>query len=543
MIERDTIGNKIREEYLKVRNNNEELRALFNRYNYLNIADLAQAIGINKSHLYRLRKRVGLVEPGEKRINKTKKYRDGPIELPEDWMTKEKFLLLYETYGAARLSEATGLTKNAIWIKKTRFTPTWGKYNSYDTREWCYRNYILGDRSQKECAKMAGVSSSTFHQWLCKHDIDRKKSRNYAVPLYIKELAKNLLEQPIVKNVKFRNGYLKVNYRSYTAEGYYYTVRRTKNYPKAYKIQPSDTSIEKAYDIQYVYGVGMDGENHYPMHFRMNKNYSEMSFMEKRLAFHSFLAEMVNRKWASLKHPEHVLANDLEACRNLNIDKYWLDDSELKSWSSLTPAGTFLAEHFFYHTYGPKVFCNKYVHARYMLLKKMVKTRSDITISDFMRCVNANPNDMIKKYWGHRIKFYKDFGSVYSILKKFNIQGSMLDLSPGYGYNALAAAMAGIKYYAKPGNKIYRTLGDGFSDFVGLDYGEFTGQKVDLLLYHNYYFPSEVVIQQFYKYAKRMIIFVPKKEHNRFVKIYKPEMVIKYHKRSVHKDYDFLMIW
>lgn len=546
MIHRNTLADQIKEEYEKVKQDNNELKAWFNKYNYLNLSDIAQALGIDRSHLYRLRKRVGLIEPTEMRVCKTKEYDQSEIIVPDNWRDKSVFLELYYRYGCDRLSAATGINKFTIWKYKIAYAPKRRWVNPCNNREWCYQNYIIGDRTQAQCAIMAGVSVSTFNQWLCNHDIDRKKFRNYAVPLYIKELAKRLIEQPIVRSVKFRNGYLKVSYKSRTAEGYYYTVKKTKNYPKAYKIKPADTRVQENYDVQYVYGIDIDGVNHYPSHFRMNKNYGELGFIEKRLAFHSFLKEMIDRKWTQLSHPPYAIEDDLEKCRDIDVNRYWSKDGDLKSYGnhgSYIAPGTIIAENFFKHTYGHKIFCNKFNHARYLILKRLVKKKNDITIGTFMRFINKNPDNLTLEHFGNRIKFYKDFGSVYAILKKFNITGTMLDISPGYGYNALAAAMAGVKYQVLPDNKILNILGNGFADFVGLDYSVWDGNQVDLLFYHNYYFPSEIVMQRYYKYGKRIMIYVPNSSYSHFMSTYKPEIVIKYHKGSFGKECDFLMIW
>ena len=74
MIHRNTLADQIKDEYEKVKRDNNELKSWFNKYNHLNLSDLAQALGIDRSHLYRLRKRVGLVVPTEMRVYKTKVY-------------------------------------------------------------------------------------------------------------------------------------------------------------------------------------------------------------------------------------------------------------------------------------------------------------------------------------------------------------------------------------------------------------------------------------------------------------------------------------
>ena len=161
MIHRNTLADQIKEEYEKVKQDNNELKAWFNKYNYLNLSDIAQALGIDRSHLYRLRKRVGLIEPTEMRVCKTKEYDQSEIIVPDNWRDKSVFLELYYRYGCDRLSAATGINKFTIWKYKIAYAPKRRWVNPCNNREWCYQNYIIGDRTQAQCAIMAGVSVST----------------------------------------------------------------------------------------------------------------------------------------------------------------------------------------------------------------------------------------------------------------------------------------------------------------------------------------------------------------------------------------------
>ena len=548
MIIRQSIAIQIRSEYEAARSDTENTKKWFNKYNYLSLADLAQALQINRSHLYRLRKKCGLVEPTDRRVIKTKEYDQGPIAVPEEgWRNQSWFMMAYKKYGYKRLAVALNLSSTRTVIIKMNYAPNYRQEHPCDTRSWCYHNYIIRDQTQDQCAKLAKISVATFNQWLCKHNIDRKIYKNYAVPLYIKELAKNLLEQPVVTKVRFRNGYLKVHYTSRTAEGYFYTVKRMRNYPKAYRIYPPDTEIKDDYKFQYVYGTGLQGENEFKSQIRLNKNFDNLTFMDQRLAIHSFLAEMHKNDWTQLRHPPEELVKDWERCLNIKYEKYVdVENGSIRthiSHGSVAAPGHVIAEHFFRNTYGHKVFCQRFNHARYMIMKALLRSKTDITITDFMKFIGYNRSDITKRYFGHRIKFYKDFGSAFAILKKFNFGKTMLDLSPGYGYNALAAAVAGIEYKYLKDDKIGNIINNGFADFVSLKHGVFNGEQVDVLFYHNYYFPKMSVIREYYKYAKRIVVYVPYSDHRLWLSQYKPEIVMKYYKDGRTDKHDFLMIW
>lgn len=542
-MENGNIENEIVAGYLEARGDNDKIRQWFNKYNYYKLTDIARALRINMSHLYRLRKQCGLVIPGPKRIHKIKTY-EKLETIPEDWKNGEWLLPAIEKYGTKQVAEKAGVTAKTVYItlhKLGRRVIT-GKHKC-DNVEWLQQHYYTERLNILQMSKLAGVSEGTIKQWLIKYGIDRRYLYRYPMPLWFREFSYQLLKHPLVIKVIFRNAHIRVSYRSHIVEKYFFTgqirVRR-----KSFFIRSIDTKLDGARGIVYTYGEGLLGECPYPMHIKINRDFKNMTMIEKRLTIHNFLAAITLRKWEQMRHPPDVIASDLERCRAIDLDKYFSKGTfNAHVISSREPAGQYIAEHFFKFTFGPYICCMKFSNARYFSLMRFLKKRKkkEVNFRNFLRFICSDYKT--KMLYGRRFKFYRDFGALLAILKKLNISGTILDLSPGYGYNALAAAIGGYVYKYPKGHKIEAILKNGFADFVGLKHAPYNGGEVDALVFFNQYLPDMEMIKQYYNVAKRIIVYVPGSQKDMVVTKYKPEYLIKYNKTVNCESSDFLAIW
>jgi hypothetical protein len=516
---------------------------------------MASALQLNMSTIYNHRKKCGLIIPGNKRFNKLRQYEPLPA-LPDDWKTLEWLTEAKTKYGIRRVAELSGHSLCGLYNMMYKMGYKKQEAHPCNNSEWLYKHYITDQLTIPQCVALAGVSISTFKQWLINNNIpsvvNSKRHRNAkpgtppsfkaVVPIWIKDLKHRLEMQPGVSKVKIKPGYLKVHYTCVTEQFHWFG--QIKRRLSSFFVKPDRVKIANVGSIIYEYGVGLDGEPLYPAHFKISLDFNGMSIVEKRLTINTFLSKVTTHKWVQMTHPIGVLEHDLERCKKADVEKYFHKDvfySKMLRSGGQEPAGYYIAEHFFKFGLGAYL-CNKrYSYARYVVFRDYLKRNKTVSFRQFMRFICKH--NSTRKLFGRKVKFYRDFGSIYTIFKRLNISGAVLDLSPGYGYNALAAAMAGIEYMHLPGHKIQLVLDGGFADFVNLKHKEYGGEDVDALLCHSFTLPDMELVRQYYAKARRIIVFVPKYKKDEFVAQYKPECIVKYQCSNDPRYYDWLAIW
>jgi hypothetical protein len=538
------IEREICEGYLAARHDDDLLRKWFNKYNFLTIADISKALRINKSHLFRLRQRCGLIEAGPPtRMAKAQKEYTHLESVPSNWKDPEWIIPAMDTYGAKQIAALLGVTLKTVYTASNMAGRRIIIRHEFDNYEWFYEHYITKKMKASQMAKIAGVSTDTMKQWGVKYGFDRKYKNNAPIPMYMRVMQHELSKLPIVNYARFTKFFLSVSYKSGVVEKYHYAGQIRRRY-KAYFITEAGSFINNIRVIMHVYGQGLMGECPYPAHTKVNRDFTGLTAIEKRIAIHTFLAEMSERKWIQMTHPIDVLLADLDRCKSVDHKKYFVDGVFFPTSyrSNKEAPGHYIAEHFFKFSFGPLITSKLMNEARYKSLLRFLKRRkSDLTFRNFMRFVCCDPKTKI--LFGQRFKFYRDFGSFYSILKELGVKGSVLDLSPSYGYNALAAAVAGLEYKYLPGHKIEKTLNNGFADFIGLKHNPYMGEHVGALVYHDFFFPDMDKIKSYYGKADRIIVFIPDKIKDEIVTKYKPEYLIKYRRNPIYPDINFLAIW
>lgn len=538
------IEQEIYEDYINSKDDLTKLRSFYNKYNYYKSIDLAMILRINQSTIYRQKQKCGLIIAGPKRINKPRQY-ERLESLPENWRSPEWLLEAAEKYGVAQISKKAGIhIRNVYHLLEKRGRNIEFKRHKCDDAEWLYEHYVKKKLNVKDIAELADVSESTLKQWLAGHGFSTRSYKKTIVPIWVKELKHRLELHPVVRKAEIKSCYIKVSYKSYIVERYYWAGRRPEC-AKSFYITPKSINFDKARTFIYEYGISIDGEARHPAHIKIDRNFSDLHTLEKRLTIHSFLAEITTRKYIHMTHPLEVLQDDLERCKRVNTDHYFADKTfyAISTKRSTQAPGHYIAEHFFRFSHGPYICCKTYSHARFMSFRRFCykKKRLALSFRNFMRFICFDP--WSRRLFGRRIRFYRDFGTILAIFRKFKISGTILDLSPGYGYNALAAAIAGIKYRYIPDHKIEKTLQNGFADFVNLDFAPYDGEDVDLLLCHSFAIPDMELIKKYYTKAKRIIAFIPSYVKDDIVSKYKPEYLIPYKKSHNPGKLDYLAIW
>ncbi len=545
MRDKDDIKIEIRQNYRKALGDNNALRTWFNHYNHLALADLAACAGVQRSSLYRLRKKIGLVVPSEKRIHKIKSY-PSLDALPEDWREKEIFIKLYNTYGPKNLSEASGLSLRNIFHIRQKFLGTKvHKPHKCDDYDWLMEHYVKQRLSHSKCAKIACVSTVTINQWLIKHGIHRR-SQSYAIPLWIREVVREMYKFDCVRKIKIKYGHLQVHYFSNIKEYYFFNNYDLEPSRKSYIIRPHTSEILHDIRVKPVYGFNLDGSFNVPSQIKVPDDFEEFNILEKRLAINDFLFRFGRHYYKRLSHTDDALKEDLERCRSINTNRYMRDgvlQGVVSYGTGMTVPGHKIAEHFFMHNFTSRLYGLKRANDRHRIVHEMFKNNRKITSSNFWKFVCQNQNNLTKRITGARTKFYKDFGALYTLLKLLNIKGRVLDISPSFGYNALACGIAGLDYYYLRKYNIDRAFRRGFGEFVGFNHKPYEGEDFELLLYYCQYYPDDEFIKLFHARAKRMIVYVPQKAKSFYEKNFRPEIIIKLKRTRFNDSHDYVMVW
>jgi hypothetical protein len=278
-------------------------------------------------------------------------------------------------------------------------------------------------------------------------------------------------------------------------------------------------------------------------HIMINrKDLNKASLIEKRLAVHEYCRQLTQRQWMWPEHPEHVLLEEWAKLRAFKPAKYMYDGMfSVFARSGKHPApGRRLIEHFFDVQEFGDIFRSPRLVMR--MLNELVD-RKDLLFNfhNVLRIFSCGAVVLPPRY----PKFRMSDPAAYAVIfQRLGVKGKILDLNPGFGNRAIASALECLEYYTIPDDRFKKALDKGFADFIELDYHEWDGEKVDVLLYdNNFDAPDMKKVLKYLKYAKRMMVFVPHSKKLAYQTKYKPKSVIKLKTRWYQKAPDYIFIW
>lgn len=530
---------EIKSSFSEARGDNEALKAWFKKYENLKINDLCVILKITPNGLYKIRKKLGITVP--KNTYRAPKRKLEPLdELPNDFKTKEWLSGAIKRYGASRIAELAGVNRSTIYH--------WAELGTNSE----LKPYMIKDNLVKliheerytveEVSNIFNVSHAVISYWLTKHGIEPVVMR-MPVPLYVRLLKAKLEQLDFVRRVRIRTGHLRVSFYSNTVERYHFYTNVARE-DKVLLLREADVHFKKIKEVEYEY-CNYSNECDYPAHIKMNRDFRGFTYLERKLSIQRFLSAIAQNRWSGLHHPPDVLHADLERCKANNPDAYFHNGRlyPAKYRYGKPPDGYYLAEHFFRFPCGRRILCKKYSHARYVSFFRFYTKKKTVELSfrNFIKFICEDP--LTKKNYGRRYRFYRDFGPLFALIKRLGITGSVLDLSPSYGYNALASAVCGLKYYHTDNNYFSKVLNNGFADFIGLEHCLYNGEEVDLVLYHDHYFPDFDIIKKYHDKGKRIIVYVPNRMRAEVVDKYSPQAMIEYMLFERTGKADYFAIW
>ena len=539
--------------------NPKAIRRWFESQPHLSTNDHAQITDTSIYYIRKLRAKVGIRGKTPAHIPKSAAVpKIVNITPPEDWDNPEWLGKVAGVYSLQRVAEACGVSKRTILRRLDKYgitkrITTFSK-NKNCTWDWCNKYYTELGWNQSRCAKKAGICQQTFAKWLNHFKIPVRTSRetqkgHTQVQLWVRELFEKLQAQPTVRKVYLRKDHIHVRFMDYFWETYYVTLPPGRRPPLSYIITKEDARLIKVPPVVPEYESDMleeiydeDGIIQTPHIIINRKDLSKASLIEKRLAVHEYCRQITRRQWMWPEHPDHILLEEWTKLRGFKPSKYMYDGMfSVFARSGKKPApGRRIIEHFFDVQEFGEVFRSPRLVMR--ILNEMVD-RKDLLFNfhNALRIFSCGAVTMPQRY----PKFRMSDPAAYAVIfQRLGVKGKILDLTPGFGNRAIASALECLEYYTIPDDRFQKALDKGFADFVELDYHEWNGEKVDVLLYdNNFDAPDMKKVLKYLKHAKRMMVFVPYSLKLDYQVKYKPKSVIKLKTRWFQKVPDYIFIW
>lgn len=546
----------------------DELRAAFSRVNLDNVDSLkcwfsshphlttnehAQIARKSAHYIRRLKKKAGI-------HGKQAKHRPRPfilpktinIDVPENWNSKEWLSKAVQIYSINQIAKAVHRTRRIIKKHLRRHSIKWEDNlqdacrsdNPCCTHAWCYQHYIELNLSQEKCAELAGIAQQTFAGWLNRFEIpvrDGAHARNgkKVVQSWERELVYKLKQQPVVKRVYVREGYIHVRFRNFFWENYYQRLPKKPRRPYTYfSVTKDNYQLNKVPLVYPEYGVDIEGKPCFPAHIAISRtDLKAASLVERRLALHEYTRQIISRGWIWPSFPYDVLEADFERVKSFNMAKY-LENGGFTAFprSVRVPPGRKVMMHFFDLSAYWKILRSPMKVVKFLNI--LIDSQVQFNLFNLLLTVAAND----KVLPSTQSIILPDPVVYHAIFKRLGLKGTLLDVNVGFGNRAIACAAAGLTY-TTPDPAFEGVIERGFLEFSGLDYIPYSGQKVDIVLYDEGFRPPimDKVIPYLNKTTK-LLVFAPP-SHKEEVLKYKPTTAIRVRTRFFNKTPGYLFVW
>jgi hypothetical protein len=534
------------------------LKQWFESHSHLRTSDHARIANRDLDYIRRLKKLAGLGgrTPKNRPTNSNKKIVS--IDVPEVWDDPEWLRKIIQLHSAKSLAKAIGVSVRTISCRlikykiprkspKERTKPN----NPCCTKAWVYEHYVEQGLSQSKCGKLAGITHGAFAKWLIRfeipvRDIRETRVKQKQVKVWCRKLLERLQNQPIVRRCYIRHDHIHVRFHNYYWETYYpdkSVIKGNKNaktrIPRSFEITKDTSRLEHVPPVLCQYESDFDSDAYQAHIIIPMVQWKKASFIERRLCVHEFARQITRRGWIDPNYPNWVLDQEWSKLQNLNPAKYLRKGgifTAFPSYGTKPPPGRRLIEQFFdFHELWETIRSPRWTIKALNNMVSMSKLEAYDT-HQFYRSVMYTSN--------------KDAPRVldpgfYSILwKRLGIRGKVLDLTPNHGTRAVGCAMTGLTYVTLPSQKVQTALDRGLSDFTGLNYEEYDGGKVDLVILDNDL--RKCSIDDAMKYASKtrnILVFVPRNEKHAMQAKYKPSSIIQVKARCYGNTPDFIFVW
>jgi hypothetical protein len=315
--------------------------------------------------------------------------------------------------------------------------------------------------------------------------------------MWVKLLASQLEQTDIVKTAFIEKTFVQAVYKTGIRETYNFKIRRRykKRPNNHYNISPKMAAIRREIPIFKEFRHDpLDDSPTY--HWCINRNhFNESTLLERRIAMHRLLREILNTKPEPDWYPYDILEGDWERMLQYPSEKYLRN-------GALTCFPCIRSPHFHFrvleHFFNPGANYSGYTllkALRYVCKKKTIRINS------------SNVRKAARWYSCRKIISPLLYCALFKALK---ITGPVGDLHPGYGMKAIACAMMGLPYYAVKEEGYQRALDLGLSSFTRSEFGLLENQQVDLLIsddnFNSFQMPSGDILNQ----ARKLLCYAPR---------------------------------
>jgi hypothetical protein len=353
------------------------------------------------------------------------------------------------------------------------------------------------------------------------------------VPLWVKLLASQLEQTDIIKAAYLEKDSINAVYKTGVREIYKFKIkRRTKHRgDNCFIIKPGLSVIRQELQIfKEFFNNPLDDSPTY--HWCINRNqYREATFIERRIAVHHLLREILNTKPQPDCYPYEVLEQDWAYLQQLEYDRYLVNGAV-----NCFPAGR-LAPHIriLEHFFNPGGDLSG--RALWAGLRKVVSRKR-------IRINSSNIRKAARWYTRRRIINPLVYCALFRALK---ITGPVGDLHPGFGSKALACALLDIPYFTVKDEQFQRALDLGFSSLTRTDFGWLENQELELLIsdnnFESFHMPTGDILNQ----TRRMLCYASRDERQELIEKFSPTSVLQLYDDSVEakilRESNYLLLW
>ncbi|MCK9557042.1 MAG: hypothetical protein M0R50_03245 [Candidatus Cloacimonetes bacterium] len=349
----------------------------------------------------------------------------------------------------------------------------------------------------------------------------------------MKLLASQLEQTDIIEAAYIRSTTVQAVYKTGINEVYYYKVknRKKKRGDNCFVVSPRSAAIrQELQTFKEYHDDPLDDSPTY--HWCINRNqFNEATLMEKRIAMHHLLREVLNTKPEPDSYPIQILAHDWISLQDTKFDKYLLNGAITCFPRGRVSPHFRILEHFFNPGANHR---GKTLWAALRLVcnKKRIRINS------------TNIRKIARWLTRRRIISPLVYCALFDALK---ITGPVGDLHPGYGSKALACAMMGLPYYTIKDDRFKRALDLGFSSFTRTEFGDLEDQKIELLISDNNFKKFEMPSADMLNNTTRMLCYAPRDERQSLIEQSKPTSVLQIYDHAVDaktfSKSNYLLLW
>ena len=349
----------------------------------------------------------------------------------------------------------------------------------------------------------------------------------------MKLLASQLEQTDIIANAFIERLSVHAVYKTGIRDRYYFrlTRRDKQRGDNCFVVRPASAAIRHEVPIfREFHDDPLDTSPTY--HWCINRTqFNDSTLVERRMAMHRLLREILNTKPLPDCYPDRILDEDWEQLQSADIDPYVVNGA-ITCFPMRRRLSHFrILEHFF----------NPGANERGKYLWRALQC---ICYKKTVRINSSNVRKVAR--WFSRRRIINPL--VYcAIFKALGISGPIGDLDPGYGSKALACAMLDLPYYTVRNDRFQRALDLGFASFTRAEFGWLEDQNLELLIsdnnFNGFAMPEENVLSR----ARRMLCYAPRGERQRLIDKYHPTNVLKLydnHKEAlILRDSNYLFLW